>query len=97
MGFFVPANPPSWGIRGGISDSFQILKAIVLQLRTILELSWSYNPPMWSYVMTGVGATSSELSNATISFCSKSFATLTGNKAKIVPTHANKKRSCSKL
>ena len=49
LDFFVPANLHYMGIRGGISDSFQILKAIVLQLRTILELKWSYNPLYWSY------------------------------------------------
>jgi hypothetical protein len=46
--FFVPANPPSWGIRGGISKKLGFVRAIVLQLGDTLELKWSYNPPYWS-------------------------------------------------
>jgi hypothetical protein len=36
--FFVPANPPSWGIRGGISKKLGFVRAIELQLGDTIEL-----------------------------------------------------------
>jgi len=38
LNLFVPANPPAWGIRGGISKKLGFVRAIVLQLGDTREL-----------------------------------------------------------
>ncbi len=38
LAFFVPANTPAWGIRGGISKKLGFVRAIELQLGDTIEL-----------------------------------------------------------